>query len=144
MCVCESVVSSYRRYQVVKLVHLMTYLFRQAFMHQRALQSSALSRKPVSSASLIYIYIYYYIYILIYIYTILYIYIHMFSHGWFLPHPHFSPFRHDFGAWMSEDGPWLGLFNLSVRSSSLDTLLKTQQVSGLSSLAWPKIYPLII
>jgi len=31
------------------------------------------------------------------------------------------------------DGPWLGLFNLSVRSSSLDTLLKTQQVSGLSN-----------
>jgi len=31
-----------------------------------------------------------------------------------------------------KDGPWLGLFNLSVRSSSLDTLLKTQQVSGMS------------
>ena len=33
-----------------------------------------------------------------------------------------------------KDGPWLGLFNLSVRSSSLDTLLKTQQVSGMRSL----------
>lgn len=31
-----------------------------------------------------------------------------------------------------KDGPWLGLFNLGARSTSLDTLLKTQQVSGFS------------
>ena len=40
----------------------------------------------------------------------------------------------DDGSCATKDGPWLGLFNLSVRSSSLDTLLKTQQVSGMRSL----------
>ena len=51
----------------------------------------------------------------------------------FFQPPAFFPMTLD----LSQDGPWLGLFNLSVRSSSLDTLLKTQQVSGLSSLASP-------
>ena len=35
-----------------------------------------------------------------------------------------------------QDGPWLGFLSLGMRSTSFDTLLKTQNVSGFSARRW--------